>query len=616
MESNHIYEPVNEYDKKYRELQKKNVSDYFENLVKESGVNEEENIETVKEIRKLEKQVKIAENSIKKQKSKRTFLIVIAIISFIIGAVFITTIINESYAISLVADIFITIGLIGLGVGSIFLIVKKINALIKNANILYLELKEKLEQALKLAWQQMESLNNLYDWGMTAEICQKTMPILTLDPYFDSKRYDILHNKYNLVDNSDLDTSVIFSQSGEINGNPFVLGRMVNHYMGNHTYTGTKVIVWTERVRTQRGYTTVTRTQTLTASLSKPKPAYLGRSFLMYGNEAAPNLKFSRTPNNVHKLSKKEIENKVRQGSSKLEKKARKGVVKGGSFTTMSDSEFDVLFGAIDRNNEVQFRLLYTPLAQRETLKIILDNKVGYGDDFEFIKENSLNTIMAKHLDQADIITNPSRYIHFELEESRRIFNEYNNKYFKSLYFAFSPLFAIPLYQQHKPREYIYKDKYESKLSCWEHEAVANGFDYNKLKHPASATFNILKARLKRSKDDVDEVTVTAHGYEQFEEISYVSVMGRDGFMHNVPVKWYRYEPVSKDTDVIIKTADTLKRNEYIKNVLKNQDWQEFLDKNLSEEREVEYRRNIVAYTTKKGTSPASINKLKEMLDR
>lgn len=616
MGDNNIYEPVNEFDKKYRDLHEKNVSDYFENLVKESGVNEEENIETVKDIRRLERQLRLAENRIKNQKNIRTFFIVVSIISLLIGVVFIAKIFNESYAVSLVADIFITIGLLGLGIGLIVLIVKKTNVLIKNANILYLEVKEKLENTFKIAWQQMEPLNNLYDWGMTAEICQQTMPVLTLDPYFDSKRYDVLHNKYNLTDNSDINTSVVFSQSGEIKGNPFVLGRMVNHYMGSHNYTGTKVIYWTERVRTQKGYTTVRRSQTLRANLLKPKPAYLGRSFLMYGNEAAPDLIFSREPNNVHKLSKKEIDNKVKKGSSKLEKKARKGVVKGGSFTTMSDSEFDVLFGATDRNHEVQFRLLYTPLAQRETLKIILDNKVGYGDDFEFIKDKTLNTIMAKHLDKADIVTTPSRYAHYELAQSRKIFNEYNNQYFKSLYFAFAPLLAIPLYQQHKPREYIYKDKYDSKLSCWEHEVVANGFDFNKLKHPASATFNILKTRLRRSKDDIDEVTVTSHGFEQFEELDFVPVLGGDGFMHNVPVRWYRYEPVSKETDIVIKTADTLKRNEYIKDILRNQDWQEFLDKNLSEEGEVEYRRNIVAYTTKKGTSPASINKLKEMLDR
>lgn len=616
MTDNYIYEPINEFDSKYRDLHAKNVSNYFENLVKESGVNEEENIETVKEIRSLEKELKIAENRIKKQKNTRTFLIVISVIAFLIGIVFITMIINESYIVSLVGDILITVGLVGLGIGLIFLIVKKINVLIKNANKLYLEVKEKLDKAIKLAWQQMEPLNNLYDWGMTAEICQETMPILTLDPYFDSKRYDVLHNKYNLVDNSDINTSVIFSQSGEIKGNPFVLGRMVNHYMGSHTYTGTKVIYWTETVRTEKGFRTVTRSETLTANLIKPKPAYLGRSFLMYGNEAAPDLTFSREPHYVNKLSSKEIDRRVKKGSSKLERKARKGVVKGGSFTTMSDSEFDVLFGATNRDHEVQFRLLYTPLAQRETLKIILDNKVGYGDDFEFIKEKTLNTIMAKHLDEADIITTPSRYIHYDLSQSRKIFNEYNNRYFKSLYFAFAPLLAIPLYQQHKPKEYIYKDKYDSKLSCWEHEAVANGFDFNKLKHPASATFNILKTRFRRSKDDVDEVTVTSHGYEQFEEIDYVPVLGGDGFMHDVPVRWYRYEPVSKDTDIVIKTADTLKRNEYIKDILNNQDWQEYLDKNLSEEQGVEYRRNIVAYTARKETSQASINKLKQMLDR
>ena len=86
--------------------------------------------------------------------------------------------------------------------------------------------------------------------------------------------------------------------------------------------------------------------------------------------------------------------------------------------------------------------------------------------------------------------------------------------------------------------------------------------------------------------------------------------------MHDVPVVWYRYEPVSQDTDIVIKTADTLKRNEYIKDVMNNADWQAYLDKNLSAGKEVIYRRNIIAYTSHKDAGLASIDDLKKILDR
>ncbi len=616
MDKGHIYEPITEYEKIYKELHAKNVSEYFEVLVEKSGVDEQENIETVKEIKRLNRKIDAIKEHLKKIKGLKTFLIVLTVISFIVSLLFILGLSNNAVIVNKVADILIVIGTAGLGIGFIFLIVKKINKILKSSESDLMELQKQLEELLRLAWEQMAPLNNLYDWGMTAEICEKTLPFLKLDKYFDSKRFDILHNKYNLADNTDKDISILFAQSGEIKGNPFVVGKMAKHYMGMHTYTGTRTISWTETVRTKDGYSTVTRTQTLRASVTKPKPEYVGRSFLMYGSEVAPDLSFSRVPQSFHKYSERQLEKIVRRGGVKLDKKAQKSIAKGGSFTTMTDQEFDVLFGAADRDHEVQFRLLFTPLAQKEMLKVIKDDKVGYGDDFEFVKTKHLNTIMPEHLNKADVNTTPRRYIKYDIEESRKIFNEYNNSYFKSLYFSFAPLFAVPLYQQHKPREYIYKSYYESNVSSWEHEAVANSFNQAKLKNPLSVTFNILKSRVLQSKDEIDEIEVTAYGFQRFSETDYVSVRGGDGRLHSVPVHWYRYEPVHKTTNMVIKTVDTLKRNDYIKDVLNNRDWQQFLNNNLSDEGEVEYRKNLVAYTSKKDSGLPSIAELKRLLDR
>ena len=55
----------------------------------------------------------------------------------------------------------------------------------------------------------------------------------------------------------------------------------------------------------------------------------------------------------------------------KLEKKSRKSVNQGTNYTVFGNSEFEVLFGATNRNHEVQFRLLFTPLAQTELLKLM-----------------------------------------------------------------------------------------------------------------------------------------------------------------------------------------------------------------------------------------------------
>lgn len=52
-------------------------------------------------------------------------------------------------------------------------------------------------------------------------------------------------------------------------------------------------------------------------------------------------------------------------------------------------------------NGEVEFRLLFTPVAQTQMLNLMKDTKVGYGDVFTFIKQRKVNVLMSEHLSDA-----------------------------------------------------------------------------------------------------------------------------------------------------------------------------------------------------------------------
>ena len=125
------------------------------------------------------------------------------------------------------------------------------------------------------------------------------------------------------------------------------------------------------------------------------------------------------------------------------------------NFTAMTNDKFDVLFGAIDRTNETEFRLLFTPLAQNSMINLI-ENAKPYGDDFYFVKENCLNYISSIHSQTEDYFIEPSKYSSYSYDESRNKFIEYNCHFLEALYFDLAPLLCIPLYQQYKPVEYIY----------------------------------------------------------------------------------------------------------------------------------------------------------------
>ena len=91
-----------------------------------------------------------------------------------------------------------------------------------------------------------------------------------------------------------------------------------------------------------------------------------------------------------------------------------------------------MLFGATNRNNEVQFRLMFTPLAQNNMVDLMTSDD-GYGDDFAFYKTGMLNCIRSDHAQSWQTDADPARYMSYDLKASRAAFVAYNAEYFKSM---------------------------------------------------------------------------------------------------------------------------------------------------------------------------------------
>jgi len=402
------------------------------------------------------------------------------------------------------------------------------------------------------AWRQMATLNSLYDWDIAAKLIHQTVPRVELDPYFTRGRLQELHDAFLWSSDFNHGKSIVFADSGQLNGNPFVVAQSLDHSMGTKVYKGSLQISWTEEVRKADGkWSTETQYQTLHASIEKPFPEYETRTFVIYGNEAAPDLSFSRGPSDLSALSDGFLHGfRKRRAIKKVEAKSRD---LNDSFTVMANKEFDALFGAFDRDHEVQFRLLFTPLAQQEMLKLLKDKEVGYGDDFAFVKQRMVNIIEPKHLKKTDITGNPEQFQTFDLAQARRFFNQYHQDFFRSFYFGMAPLLAIPLYQQHRSHADIYKGLHAKQSCFWEHESIANYYGEQKFQHPDCTTRSILKTTASTNPDGSQLVRVSAFGYRGSERTTYVSVSGGDGHTHKVPVKWIEYTSVRRDSSLVIK---------------------------------------------------------------
>jgi len=545
-----ILEPLKYYKKEAKKKHEANVLEHYESLVKSSGVDVAANKKTVAEYDKELATISALDKKIGRYRVGFGMLITLAIIGIVAFIAGIVVAVQTDVTAGVISAI---LGIVAAVIG--FVVAFKVTrpkitdaenvrqAHVKRANELYSE-----------ALSQMAPLNALFDDLDTLRLIEKTMPEVKFDlTYSNEVETDLIEN-YDYIDYTDDDTSIVDTLSGTLFENPFLFERYLHHRMGTQTYHGTKVISWTEYYTDSKGHRrSRRRTQTLHASVTKPKPFYTIHTHLGFGSQAAPDLSFSRTESDSDELSESALERKIKKGEKKLQRRAQEAIQKGGSFQEMTNSEFDVLFGATNRDHEVQFRLMYTPLAQTNTVDL-LRSKDGYGDDFNFIKQNRYNVIKSIHAQAWNMDLSPEKYRSHSVDISREKFRAFNEEYFKSVFFDFAPLMAVPAYHAGPVASMAKPKEYDGFYPPYEHEALANAIGARVFAHEAAQTDSILKTIVTDKNGGVDRVSVTSYAYRIEQRVDYVTVFGGDGRAHSVPVRWDLYIPVSKTSEMYVKS--------------------------------------------------------------
>ena len=536
-----VYEPLARYRDEFREKFAALAREKFRELAKRSGVNVGANRALVAEIKKLEAKAD-------SESSKKSCFGCLMAAGFVVAA---AALIGAVAADGSDSE---TKGMCILGVIAGCVLGMAMIPFFSAAAEQLDGIRSRIAAKRDAAWGQMAPLNRLYTWDLTVKLIEATVPRFAFDQYFTAGRLDSLRRQYGWDDSFNDGKSIIFAQSGEINGNPFVFAQYLDMEWGEETYHGEKEISWTEWEADAEGRERpVTRHETLTASVTKPIPRYNERKMLIYGNDAAPNLSFSREPSGLagndegfwNWIRKRRRLKELQDFSRNLDDDS--------NFTLMGNHEFETWFHAKDRDNEVEFRLLFTPIAQTQMLSLMKDTKVGYGDDFAFIKQRKINMLASKHLSEADIDTDPSRFHNWDYDAAYANFMEANTRYFKNVYFSLAPLLAIPLYQQTRTHEEIWKDVLaHRRASFWEHEAIANYHGDEAFRHPRCVTRNILKTNVVGRAEGECTVAVTAYGYRGVDRVHHEEVHGGDGEWHDVPVHWTEYLPVERTSNMCL----------------------------------------------------------------
>ena len=278
-----IYDPLEEFENKYKALHSENTNRYFDNLVQRSGVDIEQNRETVRLYNEY------TQNLVKLRK-KLNWLRFIRVLMCI------------------------TVLLIPLVILKTTPKIRDLRSEIEQAG-------QRAEELLAEANRQMSPLNVLFTDRDALSIIESTIPLITFDQCFSVKQEADMKINYDFDERNEDEQSTIDVLAGNYNENPFLFENKLIHTMGTQTYHGYKTIHWTETYRDSNGkLRTRTRTQTLHATVTKPKPFYRTQVVLNYCSQGGPDLSFTRDASHLEQKSEREIERFVKRGEKKLKK--------------------------------------------------------------------------------------------------------------------------------------------------------------------------------------------------------------------------------------------------------------------------------------------------------
>lgn len=527
-----IFSPLKDYEQTLKNTHAAHTQARFQQLSDQSGVNIEANRATVQAYNAQKAGADKEKGRLSRLKTFRVLSVILAVIA-LIGAIW------GFVYLPLAGVICVLVAAAALAV-----VFWKLNPLIRNQAQLSAEADAKAQKLLAEAQTQMAPLNALLQEEDGLCLLEQTMPLLHFDSNFSFAREKDMAEHFDFPAYENTDRSVLDTLCGTYNGNPFLFETFRTYTMGTEVYHGYKTIHWTEHYRDSKGNRrTRTRSQTLHATITRPKPIYSTETRLHYGAQGSPDLIFSRENRHLENKSDKQVESMVRKGEDKLQDKEEAALARGGTFTAMANTEFEVLFGALNRNHETQFRMLFTPLAQTNMVDLIR-SKAGYGDDFDFFKRKRMNTIVSEHDQNRTLRLQASALSSHSYDLAMDNYLRKNEEYFRSIFFDFAPLLAIPVYQDAPVHSMEPPSAYNPHYSLREYEVLANAMDAKALSHPQTKTPTILKTQHTDTHGSTDCVSVTAHSFDALPRVELVPMLGGDGRMHTVSVPWEEYIPL------------------------------------------------------------------------
>ena len=109
---------------------------------------------------------------------------------------------------------------------------------------------------------------------------------------------------------------------------------------------------------------------------------------------------------------------------------------------------------------------------------------------------------------------------------------------------------------------------------------------------------SILKTRIDGKESSAVKLSVSAHAFREENRTDHVSVYGRDGRSHDVPVHWIEYLPVTRKISMAVCETGTSDPQEF-EQLSRSETWRKMFSSWNAVPETLCFRRNLAAFICK-----------------
>ena len=314
-------------------------------------------------------------------------------------------------------------------------------------------------------------------------------------------------------------------KAGYFYKNPFIVGMYKEMNMVPHTYTGSLAISYYTGFGEHRRLVS----ETLHATLVKPKPEYKYIAVNSLYTNAVPELEFEKAP--VLDYNPAKHDKYIKQAEKMLAQIEKKNA----DFTPMSNTEFEALFPATKRSSEQKYRAFFGQVAQQNLINFA--KTLTSGRNYTYSKSHNTNEVALRELSESFDL-NPMDFVDYDLTAFLSKYQEYAKVLSASLYDSFIPYLSNPVLLEGNISK---QPEYTKIPSVLEHLALLTKFKNTELL-PSEAGIDEYILEPLPEYENICKV----HSFKTVPRVDYVVVNAGDG-PHQVPVNWTEYIPVFKE---------------------------------------------------------------------